>query len=162
MEGIHLDVETPRLVKALATYSLLALVLLALAAVYLIWRIYRPFRALLDSLISQKNPGYALADRASLPPNRSRCAAASLAGDREQNQRLRDILQSVGASLSEHLFKGLLTGSSWEEGAVRRRWSRLKVRFHLTDSTGYWRFITAAGEHGNDSPVDAELYGLQG
>lgn len=38
MEGIHLDVETPRLVKALATYGLLALVLLALAAVYLIWR----------------------------------------------------------------------------------------------------------------------------
>ena len=76
MEGIHLDVETPRLVKALATYGLLALVLLALAAVYLIWRIYRPFRALLDSLVSQKNPGYALADRASLPPNRSCCAAS--------------------------------------------------------------------------------------
>ena len=160
MEGIHLDVETPRLVKALATYGLLALVLLALAAVYLIWRIYRPFRALLDSLISQKNPGYALADRASFATEQE-LLRGIMAGDREQNQRLRDILQSVGASLSEHLFKGLLTGSSWEEGAVRETLEQIESPFPFDGQYRVLALYYRSREHGNDSPVDAELYGLQ-
>lgn len=60
MDGIHLEVEVSRLTRALVTYGVFSLLLLAIAAFYLIWRIYRPFRALLEALISQKNPGYCM------------------------------------------------------------------------------------------------------
>ena len=160
MEGIHLDVETPRLVKALATYGLLALVLLAFAAVYLIWRIYRPFRVLLESLISQKNLGHRLPE-GETPATEQELLRSIMAGDQEQNQRLRAILHSVGASLSEHLFKTLLTGSNWEEDAVRETLEQIESPFPFDGRYRVLALEYRSREHGNDSPVDAELYGLQ-
>lgn len=160
MDGILLDVETPRLARALVTYGLFALLLLVFASFYLIWRIYRPFRALLESLISQKNPGGRMGNCKGTATEQE-LLRGIVAEDREQSQRLRDILQSVGASLSEHLFKQLMTGGSWEENAVRQTLEQIESPFPLDGSYRVLALTYRSREHGGESPVDGELYGLQ-
>ena len=160
MDGIHLDVEAPSLVKALVIYVLFALVLLTVASFYLIWRIYRPFRALLESLISQKNPGGRMG-KGAVSATEQELLRGIVKEDREQNERLKDILQSVGASLSEHLFKQLMTGKSWDENAVRQTLEQIQSPFPLDGSYRVLALTYRSREHGGESPVDGELYGLQ-
>lgn len=160
MDGIHLDVEAPSLVKALVIYGLFALVLLTVASSYLIWRIYRPFRALLESLISQKNPGGRMGNGA-VSATEQELLRGIVKEDREQNERLKDILQSVGASLSEQLFKQLMTGKSWDENAVRQTLEQIQSPFPLDGSYRVLALTYRSREHGGESPVDGELYGLQ-
>lgn len=160
MDGIHLDVEAPSLVRALVTYGLFALVLLTIASFYLIWRIYRPFRALLESLISQKYQGGRIGN-GGVSATEQELLRGIVKEDREQNERLKDILQSVGASLSEHLFKQLMTGKSWDENAVRQTLEQIQSPFPLDGSYRVLALSYRSREHGGESPVDGELYGLQ-
>lgn len=160
MEGIRLAVEASRLRQALLTYGVLALVLLALASLYLIRRIYRPFRQLLATLVSQKNPGrQAALDECS--DNELELIRSIAAGDEEQNKRLRGILRSVGASLSEHMFLQLLSGEPWEEHVIRETMAQIESPF---PEGGPYRVIALRywGREPNAvSPVDGEIYGLQ-
>ncbi|WP_294150462.1 helix-turn-helix transcriptional regulator [uncultured Clostridium sp.] len=160
MDGIHLDVEAPSLVRALVTYGLFALVLLTVASFYLIWRIYRPFRALLESLISQKHQGGRMGN-GGVSATEQELLRGIVKEDREQNERLKAILQSVGASLSEHLFKQLMTGKSWDENAVRQTLEQIQSPFPLDGSYRVLALTYRSREHGGESPVDGELYGLQ-
>lgn len=54
--------------------------------------------------------------------------------------------------MSEHLFKGLLTGSSWEEGAVRETLEQIESPFPFDGQYRVLALYYRSREHGNDSP----------
>lgn len=150
-----------RILPALSVYLILSLLLLGLASLYLIRKVHRPLNEALAALLSLSGKE-SEKDAKSLSGDELRLLWAIADGDRIKQKQTREILRSVSASLSRHLFSRLLKKGEWDAAVIRDTLEQIESPFSLECPCRVLA-VRFYGSQGNaaPNPLEAELLGMQ-